>query len=142
MKKLVFLGGTVGNNNWRDILIQSLSQSNIDISQLFNPIVANWNEAAQINEDAVKKIATHFVFYLADSSQKGNSISAYSMVEAMIALQDNLDKTILVFDEDGLAGHALKVMKKVQKILKERFPTSKIFTSQSELLNYLKLELN
>lgn len=144
MKKLVFLGGTVGNNNWRDLVIKSLSELSsmqIDVSQIFNPVVKDWNDEAQAKEEEAKKNATHFLFYIADPKQEGISLSAYSMVEATMALYDNQEKTVVVFDEEGIAGHSLKAMKQTQKVLKARFPNANILASQSEALNWLKSEL-
>lgn len=53
--KLVFLGGTCGNNQWRKPFIIELVANGVDPKCLFNPVVDNWNEAAQDNEEKVKK---------------------------------------------------------------------------------------
>ncbi len=47
MEKLVFLGGTSGNNNWRDHFISILVSKGIKEEILFNPVVKDWNEEAQ-----------------------------------------------------------------------------------------------
>ncbi|SRR6266496_2161524 len=86
MKKLVFLGGTSGNNNWRDHFISILVSKGITKEVLFNPVVKDWNEKAQAREEKVKKEATHLIFYIADPKQEGNPLSTYSMVEATMAL--------------------------------------------------------
>ena len=102
MKKLVFLGGTCANNGWRDGLIAELVDLGISRECLFNPVVANWNEEAQANEEEAKANASHFVFYLADPNQPGNPLSYYSAIEATMALYDHPDTTVVVFDNEGI----------------------------------------
>lgn len=52
----VFLGGTCGNSTWRDELIPMLEDECISF---FNPVVENWDETAQKEEDRQKKNATY-----------------------------------------------------------------------------------
>ena len=139
-KKLVFLGGTVGNNDWRERLINELKDT-IDTSSLSNPVVKDWNEAAQKAEELAKKNATHFLFYLGDPKQDGLSISGYSLVEATMALYDNPESTVVIFDEDDFSGHSLKAMKQTQKVLRSRFPKANILDSKDEVVKWLVSEL-
>jgi hypothetical protein len=135
--RLIFLGGTVGKNDWRDSFIDEAVQRGVERTSLFNPVVANWNEEAAKKEEEVKAAATSFVFYLADPKDGENHVSAYSMVEATMALYDNPDKTVVVFDNDGITGHAAKAMKQTEKVLRTRFPGATILASRADALDWL-----
>lgn len=141
MSKLVFLGGTVANNNWREGFIERLVASGVNREVLFNPAVKDWNKEAQEKEEAAKKEASHFMFYIADPKQEGNPLSAYSMVEATMALYDNPQKTVVVFDTEGISGHALKATNQTLNVLKKRFPNCNIFATVAEAENWLVANL-
>lgn len=141
MDKLVFLGGTAANNNWRDNLIERLVAAGIKKEALFNPVVKDWNKKAQEKEESAKRNASHLVFYIADPKQEGNPLSAYSMVEATMALYDKPDRSIVVFDTEGISGHALKAMNQTLKVFKARFPKQNIFGTVSEAESWLFKEL-
>lgn len=134
MSKLVFLGGTVGNNGWREGFVKHFTDLGVDGNLFFNPVVADWNEEAQKNEERAKKEASHFLFYLADPKQDGNPLSAYSMVEATMALYDSPETTVVVFDSEGITGHALKAFNQAQKVLRKRFPNANIFSLEESLV--------
>lgn len=134
MTNLIFLGGTVGNNNWRSEFTANLISLGFSSNEIFNPVVSDWNEEAQKREEEAKKNATHFIFYIASPQQEGNSLSAYSMVEAAMALYDEPETTVVIFDTIGMDGHALKAMNQTAKVLKNRFPKGNIFTSTKEAL--------
>ncbi len=137
MEKLIFLGGTSGNNNWRDHFISALASNGIKKEILFNPVVKDWNEGAQTREEKAKKEATHLIFYIADPKQEGNPLSTYSMVEATMALYDYPEQTVAIFNTEGMVGHPLKVMNQVFKVLKNRFPQANIFATQQEAIDWL-----
>ena len=141
MKKLVFLGGTCANNNWRDGLIDELVTRGVARESLFNPVVANWNEEAQRNEENAKANASHFVFYLADPKQQGNPLSYYSAVEATMALYDHPETTVVVFDNDGVEGQFLKASKQAEKVLRKRHPNAVILGSRQEAIDWLASQL-
>ncbi len=137
MEELVFLGGTSGNNNWRDHFIPILVSKGIKEEILFNPVVKDWNEEAQAREEKAKQEATHLIFYIADPKQEGNPLSTYSMVEATMALYDYPERTVIIFDTEEMAGHPLKVMNQVFKVLKNRFSQANIFATEQEALDWL-----
>ncbi len=139
--KLVFLGGTAANNTWRDDLIAHLVSKGISRDVLFDPVVKEWNEEAQAREEKAKAEATHTVYYLADPRQEGNPLSAYSMVEATMALYDQPGKTVVVFDTDGMSGHPKKAMDQTLKVLKKRLPEAHIFGTRAEALDWLCSQL-
>lgn len=118
---MIFLGGTCGNNNWRESFTEDLIQAGVPAESIFNPVVSDWNEDVQKAEEHAKATASFLLFYLADPKQDGNPLSTYSVVEAMIGLYEEPARTIVVFDHDGLAGHALKVALQIEKHLRNRF---------------------
>jgi len=142
MKKLVFLGGTAAKSNWRDGLIEALVDRGVLADALFNPVVKDWNTEAQRREEAAKAEASHLVFYIADPKQEGNPLSAYSMVEATMALYDKPECTVVVFDTDGMNGHPLKAMNQTLKVLKARFPDANIFGMRQDAINWLATQLS
>ncbi len=137
MKMLIFLGGTVANSNWREGFMEDLMERGILHEYFFNPVVKDWNEEAQRCEEEAKANASHLVFYIADPKQDGNPLSAYSMVEATMALYDNLEKSVIIFDTEGMSGHPLKAMNQTFKVLKKRFPEANIFETPAEAIDWL-----
>jgi len=141
VSKLVFLGGTAGGNPWRERFIEALVGRGASRDALFNPVVKDWNEEAQRREETAKAEASHLVFYVADPKQDGNPLSAYSMVEATMALYDKAERTVVVFDTDGMSGHPLKAMNQALKVLRTRFPNANIFGTRQEALDWLAAQL-
>lgn len=137
---LIFLGGTVGHNPWRKKLIHDLGTD----AALFDPVVEDWNEEAQEAEERAKREADLFVFYIANPKQEGISVSSYSLVEATMALYDAPESTVVAFDYNGygpLHAHSVKALKQAEKVLRARFPEASIFSSYTELCDWLKLRL-
>jgi hypothetical protein len=141
MKQLVFLGGTAANNGWRDTLIANLVSRGVSSSCLFNPVVPDWNQEAQKREEEAKATASLMVFYVSDPKQEGNPLSAYSMVEATMALYDKPETSVVVFNTDGMSGHPLKAMNQCLKVLKSRFPQANIFSSSQDIEDWLYKQL-
>jgi hypothetical protein len=141
MAKLVFLGGTAAKNKWRDNFIANLVARGVAEEQLFNPVVADWNDEARRREEEAKANASHHVYYLADPQQDGNPISAYSLVEATVALYDRPKSTVVVFDTAGMQGHALKAMKQTEAVLRARHPKANIFSNPNDAVVWLANEL-
>ena len=129
MGQLIFLGGTCGNNDWRDGLIERMVARGVPAAGLFNPVVADWNEEAQRREDEAKKTATWDLYYLGDPRQESNHVSFYSLLEATIGLYDHPERTVVVFDITGMPDHAAKASRKCYKDLRARFPDAHIFES-------------
>ncbi len=134
---LIFLGGTCGGNNWRGPFIEILAERGIPAEKIFNPVVPEWNDAAQAAEEKAKAEASHHIYYIADPQQEGNPISAYSILEAAMALYDKPDTAVVVFDVTGMSGHPLKAMDQARKVLRKRHPEANIFDSAAEALIWL-----
>lgn len=133
----LFLGGTCGNNNWRDDFIQHLVDNGIDRQVIFNPVVADWNEEAQIAEEKAKAEAEYMLYYIGDPKQEGLNVSGYSLIEATMGLYDKPSTTIVVFDEEGFTNpHVKKSMAQAEKVLRKRFPSAKIFGDVNDAINW------
>lgn len=137
MTQLIFLGGTCGNNNWRDELIDHLVGQGVPATELFNPVVPEWNEDAQRREDEAKRNATCTLFYLGDPMQDDNHVSYYSLLEATMGLYDQPYKTAVVFDTRGMPDHAAKATRKACADLKARFDRAPIFDSLVEAEDWI-----
>lgn len=133
----VFLGGTAANNDWRSNFVATLIVRGVPEERLFNPVVKDWNEDAQRREETAKVAADYLIFYIADPKQDGNPLSAYSMVEATMALYDKPERTVVVFDTEGMDGHPLKVMEQTLRVLKTRFPQANIFGGRQKVIDWL-----
>lgn len=141
MERLLFLGGTSANNQWRDGFTDALISRGVPASAIFNPVVADWNEEAQAREELAKESASHLLFYIASPMQEGNPLSTYSMVEATMALYDRNDRTVVVFDPAGIDGHFLKALNQTKKVLRSRFPGARIYESADAAIDALARDL-
>lgn len=143
MSCLVFLGGTAGNNHWREErVIPELLARGISEKALFNPIVSDWNEEAQAKEDEVKRTADYMLFVISNPLTPGNEVSAYSLVEAVMALYDDPNRTVVALDTTGMSPHVTRAMVKAFKDLRRRFPGAPIFDSLDEAINWLARHLD
>ena len=89
--KKVFLGGTCGESNWREELIPMLEIS------YFNPIVSNWNEAAQKREIKERE-ECDFCLYVLTPDMEG----VYSVAEVVDDSNKRSEETILcILNESG-----------------------------------------
>ncbi len=141
MGKLVFLGGTCGNNVWRPDFIARLVALGVPAATLFDPVVDDWNEAAQKKEDEVKVSADYMLFLLGDPQQADNRTSFYSLCEAFLGLINAPARTVVVFDSTGMPGHLVKSMAKTYKDMKKQFPSAPIFGTLAEAEAWLVREL-
>lgn len=142
MKKgVVFLGGTAGNNDWRDGFIQRMVDAGLPAEKFFNPVVKDWNEEAQKKEEQAKKESYFHVYYLGDPKQPGNSVSFYSGIEAAMALYDRPGSTVVIFDSTGMKEQFVKAMNQAARVLAARHPNGHIFTSLDDAEKWLIKEL-
>lgn len=131
---LVFLAGTCGNNYWRLLFLDEMTEAGILSSYFFNPQVnpGQWGAEREIEENKAKEHATHYVFYIGDPKQGGNEDSSYSYVEAAITLAQHPGKTVIVIDTTELSGHALKAAEAIKRLLRMRYPDAPIFDTLDE----------
>ena len=132
MKK-VFLGGTTNNSDWRDKLVEKLK---IDS---FNPVVKDWNEAAQ-EEEIKQRKNCDYVLYVITPKMEG----VYSIAEVIDDSNKRPDKTIFAYlkEDDGkeFTKHQLKSLDMVGKMVKEN--NGKWFTTLDEVADFLNFEKN
>lgn len=143
MNNRLFLGGTCGDNSWReDIVIPALLEHGIRLERIFNPVVSHWDEQAQANEDAAKANPDYLLLFVlaspADpSAMDVTQISGYSLAEAIMSLYDAPERTVVLFNTAGMAKKTAKGMKKAEQDLRLRFPDAPIFTDYSPLIDWL-----
>lgn len=138
LEDVVFLGGTVGKSNWREeIFIPGLLERGVSPDLLFNPVVEEWNEAAQQYEDEVKRRARYLLFVITHPEVPDNEISGYSLVEATMALYDDPDRVILAFDTRKMNKYTERTMRKTYIELKRRFPDAPVFYDMESAMEWL-----
>ena len=139
MFKTVFLGGTCGNNHWReDIVIPALLERGVSPDLLFNPVVEDWGAEAQAREDAIKaNPRTLMVFVIANPYLPGQGVSAYSLVEAVMGLYDAPERTAVAIALSELTPGVQHALKKAMADLHRRFPNAHIFDNFTNLINWL-----
>ncbi len=140
-KNQVFLGGTCGDNNWRDTFTKDLVSKGVDKNKIFNPIVENWDEEAQRKEDLAKEESKFLLFYIANPKTKGNETSGYSLIELTMGLYDHPETTIGVLCTDELSEAVKKALTKGFKDLKKRFPDGNVFETADEAVKFLSEKL-
>lgn len=141
MNKLVFLGGTCGNNHWREaIVIPGLLERGVDPACLFNPVVEQWDEQAQWREDTAKARADYQLYVIASPDPRAEdvaNVSGYSLVEATMGLYDAPGKTVILVDTMGMAKHTAKALSKAATDWQRRFPDAPVFVNYAALIEWL-----
>jgi hypothetical protein len=137
----IFLGGTVGNSNWRAPFIADLVSRGVPAEGLFDPVVPDWTPECQAAEDRAKATAQYNLFYITNPAQEGINVSAYSLVEAVMGLYDQPSNTVVVFDNTGYTGHVLKALTKIEKDLRKRFPNAFILENRDAALQFFASRL-
>jgi hypothetical protein len=127
MKK-VFLGGTTNNSDWRDKLIKKLKLD------YFNPVVKDWNEAAQ-KEEIKQRKNCDYVLYVITAKMEG----VYSIAEVIDDSNKRPEKTIFAYllDDDGkeFTKHQIKSLDMVGSMVEEN--KGKWFKSLEEIADFL-----
>ena len=119
MKK-VFLGGTTNETTWREELIEMLE---IDY---FNPVVDDWDEAAQQRELRERKTCDFCLYTITPKM-----IGVYSIAEVVDDSNKQPKKTVLIIlktdGKDKFDKHQWKSIDRVRKMVKNN--GSKTFDS-------------
>jgi hypothetical protein len=135
--KPIFLGGTAGNSDWRRGFMARLIGRGVAREVFFDPIVEDWNEAARAREERAKSEADLLVFYLSDPKEPGNPVSAFSLVEAALSICNEPERTLIVFDHDGIDGHARKVLEQTELLFRQQNAKVPIFRSSREAEDWI-----
>lgn len=119
---LGLLGGTCGNNDWRESFIERLIARGVPRECFFDPVVEGWNEQARAREERAKREAALLLFYVADPKEESSPLSAYAMVEATLAVCTQPARTVVVFEPSGISGHARKALEQTERVLRLQDP--------------------
>ncbi len=129
----VFLGGTTNNSDWREKLIDKLRIN------YFNPVVDDWNDAAQKNEIKQRYISDYVLYVITPKM-----IGVYSIAEVVEDSIKRPDKTIFCYllEDDDLKfnEHQIKSLDMVGKMIESN--GAKWFKSLTEIANYLNFTKN
>lgn len=142
---MIFLGGTIGANNWRtEIVIPAFIERGISEDELFNPVFEHWGPKEHAIEDEAKRTANYLFYVLASPNPLGSTtnVSAYSLVEATMGLYDEPERIVVVVDTTGMPKHTEKAMKKAMRDLRMRFPDGPIFDNYEEAVEYVVLKMS
>lgn len=88
----VFLGGTCNESTWRSEMVNYLNDEGLDV---FNPVVDNWDDEAQLNE-LYEREHCDFCLYTITPKMSG----FYSIAEIIDDSNKRPEKTIFVILED------------------------------------------
>ena len=127
----VFLGGTCNQSTWRDELLTMLDQDKV---KAFNPVVDDWNEEAQINEDW-HKANDDFCLYVLTPEMTG----IYSIFEVADDSNKRSDRTIFcVLPERNGKTFSIGLQKNFLKIEKDLIRNgAKVCESLEEIAMFL-----
>jgi len=103
----VFLGGTCAESNWRDKLIKIL---NVDF---FNPVVEDWTEECQENEEIEKEKFCNVHLYVITDEM----IGVFSIAEAVESSLTKSKQTILHIIPDGFNDQQIRSFAAVCKMV-------------------------
>jgi hypothetical protein len=106
----VFLGGTCNNTTWRDELIPLLEENNIDY---FNPVVKDWNQAAQDEEQWQKEVECDVHLYVITIEMAG----VFSIAEIIDSAHEEHKTTIMVVAQEGFTDAQLKSLQAVANMV-------------------------
>ncbi len=127
----VFLGGTCNNSTWRDELLTMIDTKKISA---FNPIVKDWNEEAQANEDW-HKANDDFCVYVLTPEMTG----IYSIFEVADDSNKKPEKTIFcVLMERNGKTFSVEMQKNFLKIKKDLIQNgARVCESLEEIATFL-----
>lgn len=143
---LGFLGGTCGNNPWREHLLDDLAARGVNTKRLIDPVVppGTWTAGVKKLEDQIRPLCDTEIFYIGDPMEERKDdmqFSTYSVVEALVCLYNDPRFTVVAFDYEGITGHVLDAYKTVEADMRKRFPKGLIFSDLESAAEYLRVRL-
>lgn len=132
----IFLGGTCNGSKWREYVMPLLEENDCDY---FNPVVDDWNEAAQ-KKEIEEREKCDFCLYTITPRMKG----VYSIAEVVEDSIKRPHKTILCIkksdtDENNqwidFEGHEIKALEQVAKLVERN--GGKAFTDFRDVVDYV-----
>jgi len=106
----IFLGGTCAETTWRNNLVSNLNQS----IGLFNPVVSDWTEEAQLEEIEEKTNRCNIHLYVITSAMKW----VFSIAEVVQSSLTAGKITILHVQPEGFSEGELKSLNAVVDLVK------------------------
>ena len=103
----VFLGGTCNGSTWRDKIIPQLT---VDY---FNPVVKDWNEDCQAEEERQKELSCNTHLYIITSEMTG----VFSIAEAVQSSNNTAITTVFTVLQEGFSESQLKSLKAVSDLV-------------------------
>lgn len=110
---VVFLGGTCNNDPWREKAMEILDQEKVPY---FNPVVEDWNEAAQKREEAIKREPGTIQLYVITSKMTG----VFSIAEVVASVHKDPQRTVLGLCMEGFEEGQWKSLKAVGQLVTNR----------------------
>jgi len=124
----VFLGGTCNDSTWRERLIKDLKVP------YFNPVVDDWDEAAQKKEREERETAK-FVLYVITPLMKG----VYSIAEVTDDSNKRPESTLFCVlekdDDKEFEKPEMKSLTQVKELVKKN--GAKVFDNLSDIATFL-----
>ena len=124
----VFLGGTCNGSKWRDRLKPQLELA------VFDPVVDDWNEAAQQRELEARR-DSEFLLYVLTPRMTG----FYSVAEVMDDAHRHPERTLFCFLEEDegevFTPHQIKSLRATQKLIEAA--EGRCFDNLNEVAQFL-----
>lgn len=133
----MFLGGTV-ESDWRQEFISTWNKEKMNEKyksiKLFNPIVDDWNEAAQAKEKEIKDNASLNLFVITPD-QKG----PYSWIEAFESCNNGINTFLAIYDKYNIFDKKyLNSLKMVKKSIENAKGNFKIYSGPDSIYDIVK----
>jgi len=125
----LFLGGTCGDSNWRDDIIPLLEHEKLSY---FNPVVSDWDNAAQENERLIKESPLTVELYFITSDMLG----VFSIAEVADSSNKKPNKTILYIQRNGFDVGQLKSLDAVADLVTNN--NAYVSTSMFDIVMHFK----
>lgn len=126
MKKTrgVFLGGTCGNNPWREAFIERLLARGVTEDKIFNPVAprGQWDEAFQAREDAAKRDLSLQMYLIANPREDRTEQSPYGLIQLVDSVFEVRTVTLAFFSTEFQDPKTVKALTKLMKDLEARAP--------------------
>jgi hypothetical protein len=134
-KPLIFLGGVVGRNPWRQDFIKQLVTAGVPEERIFDPVVPTRTTETKQLEAEQKAAAYYKLYYIAKSGKVEQELSSYGVAEAVLGACRDLACTVIVLDYDDLSPSGQRSLKQIQELLESQY--AQIFTSLEAALQWL-----
>lgn len=123
----VFLGGTCGGSEWRDIFLNDEISKKLGI-EYFDPVVKDWNEEAQ-KKEIFERENSDFCLYVITPLMTG----VYSIAEVIDDSNKRPEKTLFCFIDTDITYNNIEfspeVIEDMEDVLKIKVDTENLKTT-------------